>query len=94
MKNLPKFVSRNRPDMKEYEKGNVNEAQDIKTKLEQKQRDKLKNFNFIPKYFEKKFNDIINEEVYIYNGKYYDDKINNIFNTKNDFQDNDIFNYN
>lgn len=92
MKNLPKFDSRFRPDMREYEKGNVKEAQEIKFKLEQKQRDKLKDFVFVPKYFEKKFNDIINEEVFIYNGKYYDDKINNTFNLKNDFQDNDIFN--
>ena len=92
MKNLPKFDSRYRPDMREYEKGNVKEAQEIKFKLEQKQREKLKDFVFVPKYFEKKFNDIINEEVYIYNGKYYDDKINNTFNIKNDFQDNDIFN--
>ena len=92
MKNLPKFDSRFRPDMREYEKGNVKEAQEIKYKLEQKQRDKLKDSNFVPKYFEKKFNDIINEDVFIYNGKYYDDKINNTFNVKNDFQDNDIFN--
>ena len=51
MKNLPKFDSRFRPDMREYEKGNVKEAQEIKYKLEQKQREKLKDFVFVPKYF-------------------------------------------
>ena len=81
LETLPPFDCRKRPDLKEYEEGDNNKAQIIKYKLEYKQKMKLKKLkdegkDYLPKYFEKKFNVLSSDEVYMYNGKYWEDKKN------------------
>ena len=52
--NLPPTDSRLRPDIKAYESGDIEKAEELKLKLEQLQRDRrLKGHDVKPRYFEK-----------------------------------------
>jgi hypothetical protein len=96
---LPPFDCRKRPDLKEYEEGDNEKAQIIKHKIEYKQKMKLmklkeENKEYLPKFFEKKFNEISYEEIYEYNGKYWEERKNGKFKElKNEDYDCDIFDY-
>ena len=99
LETLPPFDCRKRPDLKEYEEGDSNKAQIIKYKIEYKQKMRLiklkdEGKNYEPKYFEKKYNVLSNDDVYMYNGKYWDDKKNGKFKElKKEDYDCDIFDY-
>lgn len=84
-KNLPKNDSRFRKDVRLLEEGgDLNKAQEFKSKYEQKQRDELDNDKHKILYFneqvvESKDNEDGGKELlktYIFNGKYWEDKSN------------------
>ena len=87
--NLKKFLpisdTRFRPDQREYENGNIEKAQEIKVKLENNQikRQEIYDSNqkeYKPNYFCNKYNEDSLDFIYMYNGKYWDDRENKNFN--------------
>lgn len=76
---LPKCDSRLRPDLREYEGGSTEVAQDLKNKIEMKQslrhqkfeEDKIK---YNPHYFVNEQNEKSKDNVYTFNGKYWNDR--------------------
>ena len=89
--NLPKTDSRFRPDMREYENGNCEIAQKMKNEQEEFQR--IRKFNlekekkqYEPKYFKNENNTISNDFIYVFNGKYWEDKLNGNYKKLNDYE--------
>ena len=87
--NLKKFLpisdTRFRPDQREYENGNIEKAQEIKVKLENNQvkRQEIYDSNqkeYKPNYFCNKYNEDSSDFIYMYNGKYWEDRENKNFN--------------
>jgi hypothetical protein len=79
---LPITDNRFRPDLKLYEQNNIQEAEKIKKKLEQFQRNRHKqilNQNYEPVYFKKKHNILSNDDVYEYKGNYFQSRKNQNF---------------
>lgn len=90
---LPKCDSRMRPDLREYEEGDNTKAQEIKLKIEMKQRLRHQKFEedkvqYTPYYFVNEYNEKSDDYVYLFNGKYWYDKANG--NVK-ELKDSDIF---
>ena len=90
---LPKCDSRMRPDLREYEEGDNTKAQEIKLKIEMKQRMRHHKFEedkiqYTPYYFVNEYNEKSDDYVYLFNGKYWYDKANG--NIK-DLKESDIF---
>ena len=82
---LPISDTRFRPDKKEYENGNDEKAQEIKSKLEvnQVKRQEIYDNNqkeYKPNYFINKYNEDSSDFIYMYNGKYWEDRENKNFN--------------
>ena len=76
---LPICDSRFRPDQREYEIGNIDKAQEIKAKLEEKQvkrQEKFDNVNYEykPHYFSNEYSDDSGDFVYLYLGGYWEDR--------------------
>lgn len=95
MKNfLPNCDSRMRPDMREYEDGSTEIAQDLKNKIELKQNLRHQKFeedkiHYKPYYFVNEDNIKSGDSVYMYNGQYWNDRKIGI--NKN-LKERDIFN--
>ena len=82
---LPISDTRFRPDQREYENGNIEKAQEIKVKLENNQvkRQEIYDNNqkeYKPNYFINKYNEDSSDFIYMYNGKYWEDRENKNFN--------------
>ena len=83
-KRLPLTDSRNRPDQREYENGNIDKAIELRTKIEQKQRQRHKQFEedkitYEPVYFKNVFDEESEDYVYVYNGNYFDERKDGTF---------------
>ena len=81
---LPKSDSRLRPDQREYELGNIDEAIKLRQIIEDNQRSRHKLFEekkivYEPFYFNNIFNDNSNDFVYVYKGGYFEDRNENIY---------------
>ena len=81
---LPISDTRFRPDKKEYENGNDEKAQEIKSKLEvnQVKRQEIYDNNqkeYKPYYFTNKYNQDSCDFIYMYNGGYWEDRKNHSF---------------
>ena len=81
---LPKSDSRLRPDQREYELGNIDEAIKLRQIIEDNQRIRHKQFEekkivYEPFYFNNIFNDNSNDFVYVYKGGYFEDRNENIY---------------
>ncbi len=92
---LPKSDSRLRPDQREYELGNIDEAIKLRQIIEDNQRSRHKLFEekkivYEPFYFNNIFNENSNDFVYVYKGGYFEQR--NLNEYKNDKED--IFNVN
>ncbi len=79
---LPKSDSRLRPDQREYELGNIDEAIKLRQIIEDNQRSRHKLFEekkivYEPFYFNNIFNDNSNDFVYVYKGGYFEDRNDN-----------------
>ena len=79
---LPKSDSRLRPDQREYELGNIDEAIKLRQIIEDNQRSRHKQFEekkivYEPFYFNNIFNDNSNDFVYVYKGGYFEDRNDN-----------------
>ncbi|XP_065211901.1 oxysterol-binding protein-related protein 6-like isoform X2 [Planococcus citri] len=86
-KHLPKTDTRFRPDQRLLEEGDLNGAESVKLQLEQSQRERRKkmeecNTNYQPKWFRKKY-DEDGEEIWEFDGKYWDVRKNGGFNNMN-----------
>ena len=90
---LPKSDSRLRPDQREYELGNIDEAIKLRQIIEDNQRSRHKQFEekkivYEPFYFNNIFNDNSNDFVYVYKGGYFEDRSENKYrNEKEDIFD-------
>ena len=90
---LPKSDSRLRPDQREYELGNIDEAIKLRQIIEDNQRSRHKLFEekkivYEPFYFNNIFNDNSNDFVYVYKGGYFEDRSENKYrNEKEDIFD-------
>lgn len=80
---LPPTDSRFRPDQKALERGDLELASSEKSRLEEKQRKKRKekegnnkNYKHQPMFFNEVYDDFTGELVYIYNGRYWEDRMN------------------
>jgi hypothetical protein len=76
---LPISDSRFRPDIQIYENGDLEKTEEVKKKLEEKQRVKFKDLEdkkeeYKPKYFKKEKNELSNDEVYVYCGDYFEER--------------------
>jgi hypothetical protein len=84
---LPKTDSRLRPDQREYENGNVDEATKLRKIIEDKQRARHKKFDeqkiiYEPLYFNNLYSSESSDFVYIYKGNYFEDRNKGIINNK------------
>ena len=77
--------------MREYENGNCEIAQKMKNEQEEFQR--IRKFNlekekkqYEPKYFKNENNTISNDFIYVFNGKYWEDKLNGNYKKLNDYE--------
>ena len=91
--NLPPCDSRLRQDLREYEEGSTEIAQGLKKKIEIKQNLRHQKFEeekiqYIPHYFANEQNEISGDNVYMFNGKYWNDRKNGKLN---EIKDADIF---
>ena len=91
---LPPSDSRLRPDIREREQGNNDKANEIKTKLEKKEIEKMEelaknNILYQPNYFYEVFDQNSFDNVYIYKGGYWEDRKSESY----DGIDEDIFEY-
>ena len=87
-KALPKTDSRFRPDLREYEKGNLIEAGKIKAKLEEEEKKRQIEFEkkktvFQSYYFNQIFDQDGKEKLFIYKGGYWEEKEKNNFSILN-----------
>ena len=92
---LPKSDSRLRPDQREYELGNIEQATKLRHIIEDNQRSRHRNFEekkivYEPFYFNNIFNENSNDFVYVYKGGYFEQR--NLNEYENDKED--IFNVN
>ena len=76
---LPVTDTRLRNDLRFYEENKIEEAEKEKKKLEQFQRNRHSEFNekniiYEPVYFKKKENKLSNDEIYEYNGNYFENR--------------------
>ena len=71
---LPPTDSRLRPDLRLFEDGIITRANTLKLDFEETQRHTLKNTpeRLVPKWFEKTVDPLSKEEVYKYNGEYWE----------------------
>ena len=81
---LPLTDSRNRPDQREYENGNVEKAIELRKGIEQRQRLRHKKFEedkvvYEPVYFKNVFDEESEDYVYVYNGNYFEERKNGMF---------------
>ena len=81
---LPLTDSRNRPDQREYENGNIDKAIELRKVIEQKQRLRHKQFEedkviYEPVYFKNVFDEESEDYVYVYNGNYFEERKNGTF---------------
>ena len=84
---LPKTDSRLRPDQREYENGNIEEATKLRKIIEDKQRARHKKFDeqkiiYEPLYFNNLYSSESSDFVYIYKGNYFEDRNKGIVNEK------------
>ena len=84
---LPKTDSRLRPDQREYENGNIEEATKLRKIIEDKQRARHKKFDeekiiYEPIYFNNLYSSVSCDFVYIYKGNYFEDRNKGIVNEK------------
>ena len=84
---LPKTDSRLRPDQREYENGNIDEATKLRKIIEDKQRARHKKFDeqkiiYEPIYFNNLYSSESSDFVYIYKGNYFEDRNKGIVNEK------------
>ena len=74
---LPCTYSRFRPDLREYENGNNDIAENINKILNEKEKEKIKNLKkklYQPNYFKEILNKKSNDYIYEYKGGYWEDR--------------------
>jgi hypothetical protein len=74
---LPCTDSRFRPDLREYENGNNDIAENINKILNEKEKEKIKNLKkklYQPNYFKEIFDQKSNDYIYEYKGGYWEDR--------------------
>lgn len=81
---IPYTDSRNRPDQREYENGNIEKAREMKNKIESNQRKRHEKFEeekkvYEPMYFNNVFNEMSDDFVYVYKGGYYESREKGVF---------------
>ena len=84
---LPKTDSRLRPDQREYENGNIEEATKLRKIIEDNQRNRHKKFDedkiiYEPVYFSNLYSQDSSDFVYMFNGNYFNERIKGNFSEK------------